>query len=79
MATAFFNQSLASEGRQECQGSPPHCEDGVRGGPSASSLGSSSEESSEEAEPHVAHLRRARRFLGKSLSPMQARPHHSLR
>ncbi|KAM5315098.1 otoconin-90 [Glossophaga mutica] len=78
MAAAFFNQSLASAGRQECQGSPPPCEDSGPGGPSASSLGSSSEESSEEAEPRGAHLRRAR-FLGKALGPVWARPPHGAR
>ncbi|XP_053517071.1 otoconin-90 [Artibeus jamaicensis] len=70
MAAASFNRSLASAGRLECQGEPPPCEDGVQGEPSASSLGSRSEESSEEAEPPVAPLRRARRFLGKSLGPV---------
>ncbi|XP_036904460.1 otoconin-90 isoform X2 [Sturnira hondurensis] len=80
MAAAFFNQSLASlAGRLECQGGPPLCEDGVQGGPSASSLGSRSEESSEEAEPHTAPLTRARRFLGKSLGPLRARPPHGPR
>lgn len=76
MAAAFFNQSLAWAGRQECQGSPPPCEDGVQGGPSTPSPGSSSEDSSEEAGPQGAHLRRVRRFLGKSLSPVRARPPH---
>ncbi|XP_035887325.1 otoconin-90 [Phyllostomus discolor] len=76
MAAAFFNQSLARAGRPECQGSPAPCEDGEQGGPSAPSPGSSSEDSSEEeAEPHVAHPRRAR-FLGKSLGPVRAGPPH---
>ncbi|XP_045716921.1 otoconin-90 [Phyllostomus hastatus] len=78
MAAAFFNQSLARAGGRECRGSPPPCEDGEQGGPSAPSPGSSSEDSSEEeeAQPHVAHPRRARRFLGKPLSPVQAGPPH---
>ncbi|XP_036120108.1 otoconin-90 [Molossus molossus] len=74
MASAFFNQSLASPGRQECQGDRRPCEDGGRGGPSASSLSSSSEEDSEEATPPAAHLRRTR-FLGRSLGATGARPH----
>ncbi|KAM7075871.1 otoconin-90 isoform 5-T5 [Molossus nigricans] len=74
MASAFFNQSLASPGRQECQGDQRPCEDGGRGGPSASSLSSSSEEDSEEATPPAAHLRRTR-FLGRSLGATGARPH----
>lgn len=73
MASAFFNQSLKSSGRQECQGPQRPCEDGGQGGLSASSLGSSSEENSAEALPPTAHLR-TRRFLGRSLGPMEARP-----
>uniref|UniRef100_G1QE66 Otoconin 90 n=1 Tax=Myotis lucifugus TaxID=59463 RepID=G1QE66_MYOLU len=63
MASAFFNQSLKSSGRQECQGPQRPCEDGGQGGLSASSVGSSSEENSAEALPPTAHLR-TRRFLG---------------
>ncbi|ELK38137.1 Otoconin-90, partial [Myotis davidii] len=73
MASAFFNQSLKSSGRQECQGPRRPCEDGGQGGLSASSLGSSSEENSAEALPPTAHLR-TRRFLGRSLGPVGARP-----
>ncbi|XP_036194022.1 otoconin-90 [Myotis myotis] len=72
MASAFFNQSLKSSGRQECQGPQRPCEDGGQGGLSASSLGSSSEENSAEALPPTAHLR-TRRFLGRSLGPVGAR------
>lgn len=72
MASAFFNQSLKSSGGQECEGSRRPCEDGMPG-PWEPSLGSSSEESSEEAVPHTVHLR-TRRFLGKSLGRMGARP-----
>ncbi|XP_040586245.1 otoconin-90 [Mesocricetus auratus] len=46
MASASFNQSLASPLR-ECQGKPVSCEDGVLGGSMASSAASSSEEDSE--------------------------------
>ncbi|XP_027992119.2 otoconin-90 [Eptesicus fuscus] len=73
MASAFFNQSLKSSGSPECQGPPRPCEDGGQGALSASSLGSSSEENSEEALPPTAHLR-TRRFLGRSLGPVGARP-----
>uniref|UniRef100_G1PY06 Otoconin 90 n=1 Tax=Myotis lucifugus TaxID=59463 RepID=G1PY06_MYOLU len=73
MASAFFNQSLKSSGRQECQGPQRPCEDGGQGGLSASSVGSSSEENSAEALPPTAHLR-TRRFLGRSLGPVGARP-----
>lgn len=65
MASAFFNQSLKSSGEGECQGHRPSCEGGSLGGPAAASLGSSSEENSEEATPHMGGLRRTRRFLGK--------------
>ncbi|XP_014643514.1 PREDICTED: otoconin-90 [Ceratotherium simum simum] len=70
MASAFFNQSLKTSGRQECQGHQLSCEDGMGGGPSASSLGSSSEENSEEATPHMDGLRRTRIFMGQSLGPL---------
>nr|XP_044636133.1 otoconin-90 [Equus asinus] len=79
MASAVFNQSLKSSGRQECQGHQLSCEDGTGGGPSAPSLGSSSEENSEEATPHTEGLRRTRIFLGKSLGPRGTRPHHGPR
>lgn len=75
MASAVFNQSLKSSGRQECQGNALPCEDGMHGGPAASSRGSSSEENSEEAMPQTVHLRRTR-FLGKSLGPMGTRSQH---
>ncbi|XP_029079059.1 otoconin-90 [Monodon monoceros] len=71
LASAFYNQSLKSPGRQECQGHRPSCEDGRI---SASSLGSSSEESSVEAPPPREGLRRTRRFLGKSLGLLGTRP-----
>ncbi|KAK2500155.1 hypothetical protein MC885_003482 [Smutsia gigantea] len=74
MASAFFNRSLQAPGRLECQGGQRSCEDSLHGGPSASSLGSSSEENSEEATPHKEGLRRARRSLGKSLGPVGTRP-----
>ncbi|XP_059529050.1 otoconin-90 [Myotis daubentonii] len=73
MASAFFNQSLKSSGRQECQGPQRPCEDGGQGGLSASSLGSSSEENSAEALPPTAHLR-TRRFLGRSLAAPDRAP-----
>lgn len=73
MASAFFNQSLKSSGSPECQGPRRPCEDGGQGVLSAASLGSSSEENSEEALPPTAHLR-TRRFLGRSLGPVGARP-----
>ncbi|KAK1331885.1 hypothetical protein QTO34_007561 [Cnephaeus nilssonii] len=73
MASAFFNQSLKSSGSPECQGPQRPCEDGGQGALSAASLGSSSEENSEEALPPTAHLR-TRRFLGRSLGPVGARP-----
>ncbi|XP_012880583.1 PREDICTED: otoconin-90 [Dipodomys ordii] len=74
MASASFNQSLKSPGRQECQGAQMACEDGLTlGGHSASSTGSSSEENSEEAPPHTGGLRRSRRFLGKMLGPLESR------
>ncbi|XP_040835375.1 otoconin-90 [Ochotona curzoniae] len=69
MASASFNQSLKSTDRQECQGMPVSC-DSMQGGPAASSLGSSSEENSEEATSHKEGPRRARRFLRKSLGPL---------
>nr|XP_030732142.1 otoconin-90 [Globicephala melas] len=71
LASAFYNQSLKSPGRQECQGHRPSCEDGRI---SASSLGSSSEENSVEAPPPREGLRRTRRFLGKSLGLLGTRP-----
>eukprot|EP00069_Balaena_mysticetus_P010268 bmy_20614T0 len=71
LASTFYNQSLKSPGRQECQGHRPSCEDGSI---SASSLGSSSEENSEEAPPPREGLRRTRRFLGKSLGLLGTRP-----
>ncbi|KAB1258232.1 Otoconin-90 [Camelus dromedarius] len=71
MASTFFNQSLKSPGRQECRGSQPSCGDTM---PSASSLGSSSEENSEEALPRPESLRRTRRFLGKSPGLTGTRP-----
>ncbi|XP_036686830.1 otoconin-90 [Balaenoptera musculus] len=71
LASAFYNHSLKSPGRQECQGHRPSCEDGSI---SASSLGSSSEENSEEAPPPREGLRRTRRFLGKSLGLLGTRP-----
>ncbi|XP_069847812.1 otoconin-90 [Dipodomys merriami] len=74
MASASFNQSLKSPGRQECQGVQVACQDGLTlGGHSASSTGSSSEENSEEAPPHTGGLRRSRRFLGKMLGPLESR------
>ncbi|XP_048214593.1 otoconin-90 [Perognathus longimembris pacificus] len=77
MASASFNQSLKSPGRQECQGAQVACEDGMTlGGHSASSAGSSSEENSEEAPPHARSLRRSRRFLGKALGSPEPSPHH---
>ncbi|KAM9050337.1 otoconin-90 [Megaptera novaeangliae] len=76
LASAFYNQSLKSPGRQECQGHRPSCEDGSI---SASSLGSSSEENSEEAPPPREGLRRTRRFLGKSLGLLGTRPQHGPR
>lgn len=78
MASALFNQSLKSLGRQECQGPQHPCEDSGQGGLSASSLGSSSEENSEEALLPTEHLR-TRRFLRGSLGPVGARPHPGLR
>nr|XP_058898741.1 otoconin-90 [Kogia breviceps] len=71
LASAFYNQSLKSPGRRECQGHRPSCEDGRV---SASSLGSSSEENSVEAPPPREGLRRTRRFLGKSLGLLGTRP-----
>ncbi|XP_059758394.1 otoconin-90 [Balaenoptera ricei] len=71
LASTFYNHSLKSPGRQECQGHRPSCEDGSI---SASSLGSSSEENSEEAPPPREGLRRTRRFLGKSLGLLGTRP-----
>ncbi|XP_037658545.1 otoconin-90 [Choloepus didactylus] len=79
MASAFFNQSLKSPSRQECQGSQTPCEDSRRGEPSASLLGSSSEENSEEDGPGPEDLGRARSFLGKALDPEGTRPLHGRR
>ncbi|XP_007938770.1 otoconin-90 [Orycteropus afer afer] len=73
MASAFFNQSLKSPSPQECQGHQVPCEDSTHGGPSATSLGSSSEESSEEGTPFTEALR-TRRSLWKSLGPLATRP-----
>ncbi|XP_012662455.1 otoconin-90 [Otolemur garnettii] len=74
MASASFNQSLKSPGGQECPGGPVACEDGLRPGSSAPSLGSSSEENSEEAPPRAEGHRRARRFLRKSFSSLGIKP-----
>ncbi|XP_045416838.1 otoconin-90 [Lemur catta] len=79
MASASFNESLKSPGGKECPGEPVACENSLSPGSSASaqgpqSLGSSSEENSEEAPPHVEGHRRARRFLRKSLGPLGIRP-----
>ncbi|XP_039077119.1 otoconin-90 [Hyaena hyaena] len=79
MASAFFNQSLKSLGERGCPGHRPSCEDSSHGGPAASSLGSSSEENSEEAAPHMESLRRTRRFLGKPLGGVGTRPKHGPR
>ncbi|XP_039702142.1 otoconin-90 [Pteropus medius] len=75
MASASFNQSLKSSGGPECQGGQLPCEDSEDGGLSAPSRGSSSEEESEEAVPRTVHLRRTRRFLGRSPGPVATRPH----
>ncbi|XP_021072615.1 otoconin-90 isoform X2 [Mus pahari] len=69
MASAFFNQSLKSPDRAECQGEPVSCEDGMLGGTLASSVDSSSEENSEEAAPQMERLR----FLEKPPGPLGAR------
>ncbi|XP_075406647.1 otoconin-90 [Tenrec ecaudatus] len=74
MASAFFNQSLKSPGQQECQGHQVSCEDSP-GGPSASSIGSSSEENSSEDTPLTKRPRRAR-SVWKSLDPLGTRPRH---
>ncbi|XP_025778774.1 otoconin-90 [Puma concolor] len=79
MASAFFNRSLKSSGKRECQGHRPSCEDSSHGGPAASSLSSSSEENSEEATPHVEGLRRSRRSLGKPPGGVGTRPQHGPR
>ncbi|GAB5584244.1 otoconin-90 isoform X1 [Prionailurus iriomotensis] len=79
MASAFFNQSLKSSGKRECQGHRPSCEDSSHGGPAASSLSSSSEENSEEATPHVEGLRRSRRSLGKPPGGVGTRHQHGPR
>ncbi|XP_053064637.1 otoconin-90 [Acinonyx jubatus] len=78
MASAFFNRSLKSSGKRECQGHRPSCEDSSHGGPAASSLSSSSEENSEEATPHVEGLR-SRRSLGKPPGGVGTRPQHGPR
>uniref|UniRef100_A0A8D1WYJ8 Otoconin-90 n=1 Tax=Sus scrofa TaxID=9823 RepID=A0A8D1WYJ8_PIG len=77
MASAFYNQSLRSPGSQDCQGEPLSCED--HRVPPASSLGSSSEENSEEAPPRPEGPTRTRRFLGRSLGLMGTRPQHGPR
>ncbi|XP_069322070.1 otoconin-90 [Eulemur rufifrons] len=74
MASASFNESLKSPGGKECPGGPVACENSLSPGSSAPSLGSSSEENSEEAPPHMEGHRRARRFLRKSLGPLGIRP-----
>ncbi|XP_004373093.1 otoconin-90 [Trichechus manatus latirostris] len=74
MASAFFNQSLKSSNQQECQGHQVLCDNSMRGGPSASSLASSSEENSEEAMPLRESLRRTKRFAQKLLGPAGTRP-----
>ncbi|XP_051016499.1 otoconin-90 [Acomys russatus] len=71
MGSAFFNQSLKLPDAPECQGKPISCEDGMLGGNLASSVGSSSEENSEEATPQMEHLRR---FLEKPPGPSGTRP-----
>ncbi|EHB17210.1 Otoconin-90 [Heterocephalus glaber] len=75
MASASFNQSLKSLDGRECQGKQTLCEDSVLGGSSASSVGSSSEENSEEATLHTEGLRRSG-FLRRPLGPVVARPPH---
>ncbi|KAM6171864.1 otoconin-90 [Erethizon dorsatum] len=60
MASASFDQSLKSLDGHECQGKQKLCEDSMLGGHSASSVGSSSEENSEEAVPPMEGLRRSR-------------------
>uniref|UniRef100_A0A8D1CB41 Otoconin-90 n=1 Tax=Sus scrofa TaxID=9823 RepID=A0A8D1CB41_PIG len=77
MASAFYNQSLRSPGSRDCQGEPLSCED--HRVPPASSLGSSSEENSEEAPPRPEGPTRTRRFLGRSLGLMGTRPQHGPR
>ncbi|KAM6215434.1 otoconin-90 [Rhynchocyon petersi] len=76
MASAFFNQSLKSPGPQECQGHQVPCENITPGEPLTSSLGSSSEERSEEAMPLEEGLRRVRRLVRKSLGPVGTKPLH---
>uniref|UniRef100_A0A2K6UGQ3 Otoconin-90 n=1 Tax=Saimiri boliviensis boliviensis TaxID=39432 RepID=A0A2K6UGQ3_SAIBB len=75
MASASFNQSLKSSSRLGCPGQPASCEDSLHPVPAAPTLGSSSEEDSEEAPPQE-DLSRARRFLWKSLGPLGSRPLH---
>lgn len=70
MASAFFNQSLKSPDRAECQGKPVSCEDSMLEGTLASSVDSSSEENSEEAAPQMERLRR---FLEKPPGSLGAR------
>lgn len=70
MASAFFNQSLKSPDRPECQGEPVSCEDVMLVGTLASSVDSSSEENSEEAASQMERLR----FLEKPPGPLEARP-----
>ncbi|XP_023558373.1 otoconin-90 [Octodon degus] len=73
IASASFNQSLKSLDGHECQGAQKLCEDSMLGGRSASPVGSSSEENSEEATPPTEGLRR-NRVLRQSLGPPVARP-----
>uniref|UniRef100_A0A8C5L1P8 Otoconin 90 n=1 Tax=Jaculus jaculus TaxID=51337 RepID=A0A8C5L1P8_JACJA len=75
MASASYNQSLKSADTHECQGKPVSCEDRLLGGHSVSSVGSSSEENSEEPMAHTEHLR-SKRFLGKSVGPSASKPLH---
>nr|XP_012640865.1 otoconin-90 [Microcebus murinus] len=74
MASASFNESLKSPAGKECPGGPAACENSLSPESSAPSLGSSSEENSEEAPPHTEGHRRDRRFLQKSLGPLGIRP-----
>ncbi|XP_052017193.1 otoconin-90 isoform X1 [Apodemus sylvaticus] len=72
MASAFFNQSLKSPDRPECQGEPVSCEEGMLRGTLASSADSSSEENSKEAAPQMERLRRL--FLENPPGLLGARP-----
>ncbi|XP_058299665.1 otoconin-90 [Hylobates moloch] len=73
MASASFNQSLKSPSRLGCPGQPATCENSLHPVPTAPTLGSSSEEDSEE-DPPQEDLGRAKRFLRKSLSPLGIGP-----